>query len=134
MRLAEAIRKGAMQHPQWFGMFRGWRGDGATEELHTCALMAAHEGVYGELPAPFLAAMSEAEIEKHVLSELHAAFPQLKDAATAYTCPAGDRCNRHPAPPDRYHIDLRSMIVHLNDYHRWTRECIADWVESVERG
>jgi hypothetical protein len=24
-------------------------------------------------------------------------------------------------------------LYHLNDHHRWTREQIADWVESVER-
>ena len=30
---------------------------------------------------------------------------------------------------------LRASIIseHLNDRHRWTRERIADWVESVER-
>lgn len=27
-----------------------------------------------------------------------------------------------------------SVIVHLNDEHRWTREAIADWVETVEAG
>lgn len=26
-----------------------------------------------------------------------------------------------------------ALIVHLNDNHRWTRERIADWVETVER-
>lgn len=25
------------------------------------------------------------------------------------------------------------MVPHLNDDHRWTREQIADWVESIER-
>ncbi len=25
-----------------------------------------------------------------------------------------------------------STIVHLNDFHRWTREQIASWVESIE--
>jgi hypothetical protein len=24
------------------------------------------------------------------------------------------------------------LIAHLNDDHRWTRECIADWVETIE--
>lgn len=27
---------------------------------------------------------------------------------------------------------LTSMIPHLNDYHRWTREQIADWLESTD--
>jgi hypothetical protein len=26
-----------------------------------------------------------------------------------------------------------SLIVHLNDDHRWTREQIADWVETIEQ-
>jgi hypothetical protein len=26
------------------------------------------------------------------------------------------------------------LIVHLNDYRQWTREAIADWVETAERG
>jgi hypothetical protein len=25
-----------------------------------------------------------------------------------------------------------AMIVHLNDEHEWTREAIADWVETIE--
>lgn len=26
----------------------------------------------------------------------------------------------------------RQLITHLNDAHHWTREAIADWVESLE--
>jgi hypothetical protein len=25
------------------------------------------------------------------------------------------------------------LIFHLNDHHHWTREQIADWVETIER-
>lgn len=25
------------------------------------------------------------------------------------------------------------VSIHLNDWHRWTREQIADWVETIER-
>lgn len=28
--------------------------------------------------------------------------------------------------------DAADTIVHLNDHHRWTRNQIADWVETVE--
>lgn len=28
---------------------------------------------------------------------------------------------------------LDEMLVHLNDSHRWTREQIAAWVETIER-
>ena len=27
----------------------------------------------------------------------------------------------------------QSLITHLNDDHKWTREAIADWVEGIER-
>lgn len=29
-------------------------------------------------------------------------------------------------------VNFGQVIVHLNDSHRWTRERIADWVETVE--
>lgn len=31
-----------------------------------------------------------------------------------------------------YHGRVK-VVSHLNDDHRWTREAIADWVETVER-
>lgn len=27
---------------------------------------------------------------------------------------------------------IESIVVHLNDHHHWTRERIADWVETIE--
>lgn len=27
---------------------------------------------------------------------------------------------------------VHSIITHLNDSHRWTREAIADWVQTIE--
>lgn len=30
-------------------------------------------------------------------------------------------------------MTLSSAVIHLNDAHKWTREAIADWVETVER-
>lgn len=31
------------------------------------------------------------------------------------------------------HVDCTAVLVmHLNDVHRWTREAIADWIESIE--
>lgn len=34
-----------------------------------------------------------------------------------------------PVCADRISSDA---IAHLNDTHKWTRECIADWVETIE--
>lgn len=36
-----------------------------------------------------------------------------------------------PRVCDRKHNFLSSMIIHLNDHHKWSREQIADWVESL---
>lgn len=48
----------------------------------------------------------------------------------------------HPRPfPDDVIIDcksfpqggtIRDVIIHLNDIHRWTREQIADWLETLD--
>jgi hypothetical protein len=34
---------------------------------------------------------------------------------------------------DRVLLELGCVAVHLNDNHRWTREQIADWVETIEK-
>lgn len=28
--------------------------------------------------------------------------------------------------------DLQTVIIHLNDHHKWTREQIADWLETLD--
>lgn len=38
---------------------------------------------------------------------------------------------RCPACLEPHHV--RRIVAHLNNDHRWTRERIADWVESYER-
>jgi hypothetical protein len=37
-----------------------------------------------------------------------------------------------PACPFADHREVKYIIPHLNDQHRWTREQIADFVRSVE--
>ncbi len=37
-----------------------------------------------------------------------------------------------PCPACLGHATPRQIIAHLNNNHRWTREQIADWVESLE--
>lgn len=53
---------------------------------------------------------------------LRAAFPLL--AEVNVVCPA---CGRNQMT---LHV---GMIPHLNDFHNWTRERIADWVETIEQ-
>ena len=47
----------------------------------------------------------------------------LSDAKCPEHCHAAERDS---------HIPLKNIIFHLNDDHHWTREAIADWVESIE--
>jgi hypothetical protein len=31
-----------------------------------------------------------------------------------------------------FHCTLHQVITHLNDFHLWTRESIADWIDSLD--
>jgi hypothetical protein len=104
MRLSEAIRLGAMLHPQCFGTVRILRHDAGTPEFttHTCALGAAEEAGYS------------------LFAELCG-----QSLATLADCPIC--CDRFQS------WTVHGIVVHLNDDHHWTREAIADWVEAFER-
>lgn len=102
MKLSEAIRLGAMLHPQCFGSMNRWRdgGDlpsavGDDEVIATCALGAAEAAGY---PDTFSVSSSD------------------------MVCP---EC-------PQWTNGLEQVVAHLNDRHRWTRERIADWVATVE--
>jgi hypothetical protein len=42
------------------------------------------------------------------------------------------RCPVDGCAISRIDLSANNTISHLNDYHRWTREAIAQWVESIE--
>jgi hypothetical protein len=99
MRLSEAIRLGAMLHPQTFGAMCVAKLSG--EIVSTCALGAARS-----------AGLTKSELDR------------LMGVQSWYPCPASvGHCNSRR---------LTTIVVHLNDDHRWTREQIADWVATVE--
>jgi len=110
LRLSEAIRLGAMLKPQ---------GSGADSIRYrhvtaTCALGAACEAVgaeYREAGADLYGAVS-------------ARWPWVTRALEAL--PNGD-----PWPMYYTHRSVADAIYTLND-HGWTREQIADWVETLE--
>lgn len=103
MTLADAIRKGAMQRPQAreFMFSR-------TADVRSCALGAAYEGVYGTVDS---GPISQA-------GELCLAFPEL-NTAHVYCPTCGEGASLWYVVGD-----------HLNDSHGWTREAIADWLDS----
>lgn len=127
MSLPDAIRLGAMNAPQGYGRLLtiqrsltlqpGLEHPGVLIKRSTCALGAACDalGMLATPQFPYGPPTSDRAID-----ELEALYPQL--LTVDVPCPAcgdGDRI-------------LLSIIVHLNDDHRWTRERIADWVETLE--
>jgi hypothetical protein len=102
VKLSEAIRLGAMMRPQTRGRMRSLGG-------WTCALGAALDAV-GDLDAR----MPNAESIQRVVAKW----------------PIAASLVQHPA--NVYWSSMKSIIVDLNDEHKWTREQIASWVETVE--
>lgn len=102
MKLSEAIRLGAMATVQGFGA------DSIFSDDAPCALGAAR-----------LAAGIQQPSESIVFPELMRHWPVL---AKRTSCP---ECRKH----DEVAI---GTVWHLNDEHKWSRERIADWVESIE--
>jgi len=110
MQLCEAIRLGAMLRPQAFRQAFSYRGD---HVVGSCALAAAHEALGGSFsgcPTP--------------LAQFETLF------ATYVRSPC--RCTNIEGR--RFMGRLDGVITHLNDDDHWTREQIADWVETLESG
>ena len=80
----------------------------------TCAVGAALEAT-GNLN--LLEAIPCGQRLRH--SEFIMLFPISSEIIS---CPLGD-CNPN---------EIVQMIFHLNDWHHWTREQIADWLEPIE--
>jgi hypothetical protein len=130
MRLSEAMRLGAMLHPQGFGTLIcgvDTRGDRSTVR-QTCALgaawVASGGGMHEEIVTASFANPRGFATAGHtiLILEFPAAWRELLDVAAH--CPEF-RCHGKA-------ITLGAAIQHLNDDHRWTREQIADFVEPFE--
>ncbi len=101
---SEAIREGAKIRPQCQFFLNN--------DIGSCALGAGVEAIHSE-PLTRL---------PDTLVEL---YPYL--TTTESSCPG---CSESFAPVDRG--SLLWLITHLNDFHQWTRESIADWLEREE--
>lgn len=114
MKLSEAIRLGAMLKPQGFGGYFVYG--------KTCAMGAALDAI-GQLRTTYGHSADAPEVDfRHYRLALNAAFPLL--AMEPVACPRCGFATR----------GLVEAIQHLNDApHRWTREQIADWVETIEQ-
>lgn len=108
IKLSEAIRLGAMLHPQGFErLFDHSLSDGRV--MSSCAIGAALEAIGHSETSEYM------ELSK---------FPTAWSMLPVSECPA---ClnNSHAGT-------ILSTIAHINDTHRWTREDIGRWVATVE--
>lgn len=62
------------------------------------------------------------DVDEIILNELYERFPDIK--ATWATCPACEEDNVE------YYSYLDSVIIHINDIHKWERSAIADWLDD----
>ncbi len=101
--LSQAIRLGSTFHPQAFSQLV----NKSNGQMRTCALGAALEAI-GKLD------------ERDPDQQLRNRFGN--DVTELVECPL---C-------EGYRYNLLGLVAHLNDEHRWTRERIADWLETYE--
>lgn len=107
MKLSEAIRLGAMMREQgFFSLFDGGR---------SCALGAAMEAFGIDCGADSLKAA-------RLLTHFYDTLTILTHRVTLPCC-----CN-----PNVREARVSTVIQHMNDSHKLTREQIADWVETIE--
>lgn len=107
MKLSEAIRLGAMLKPQAHREF-------LTTEGASCALGAALDAVGG------LSSISS-------FHDIAARWPWTRGKAVRCPSCAAGAAAIHTSPDD-----ILDNVVILNDVHGWTREQVADWVETIE--
>ena len=108
MRLSEAIREGSKHTEQAFGDYQDGYG--------TCALGAAMDA-FGVRLSNWRAV---AQWEQDYLLPVPINGCPL-------SCGATDR-----GDDEGPIVDIGDAVIHLNDVHRWTREQIADYVQTQE--
>ena len=118
MKLSEAIRLGAMLKPQAFGALS------STDQTGTCAMGAAIQAIGSPMRA-LRDGEASTNGRRSTGTPLVADVPQ--DWQNTYDA-------KDPVCPEcaGIKVNVLAAITHLNDTHRWTRERIADWVETLE--
>lgn len=116
MRFSEAIRLGSMLRPQFFGRAIGRLPDGT---IATCANGAALEAAGAALW--FVEDGGCVRVNDGPTDEP----PWGHFAGLEESCPI-------PGCMVEACSTIAGIAGHLNDDHRWTREQIADWAESLE--
>lgn len=80
--------------------------------------MAGNQPKYGTPP------ISSGSDSVSIEGALKEAIPGLENAKVPNGCPAcvNDQRQRH----------VTDAVIHLNDVHKWTREEIADWLDTLD--
>jgi len=102
-----------MDHPQAFGALL--RPDGARCVMGSAALAVGIPCAVTDFGTPL---WEVSAFDREAAEAMWRVWPILKDWAT---CPG---CG--------FQGDLGNIAAHLNDGHLWTREQIADWVQTIE--
>ncbi len=141
MELSNAISKGAALRTQAIGSLVGAPHGGSPDIPATCVLGAALEGVG-------LLTISEVNHVLHTFkftlgrepcdqsaaadwsSELSSTFPILEEHVAWSDLPCGCPDLKGGTEKD---TSVHGVLIHLNDFHKWRRELIAQWVRSIER-
>ncbi len=122
MRLSEAIRLGSMMKPQAFGVVYG------PDNQSTCALGAAIDAI----GCPWTVFHEGCEVSTG-RSRGPAKAGAIGILSPREWWPFLQALHQCPACKERAEwLYGMEVIAHLNDWHEWTRERIADFVEAEE--
>jgi len=117
MLLSQAMRSGARMHPQFRGGYGGYLADGTRA---TCAFAAAVEAAGLPLGPPY---GSVRPLRGTAPAAYSVEVPEEEWAVLFFSVPCPE-CGEVK--------QVQYIVPNLNDDHGWTRERIADWVESIE--
>ena len=126
--MAAAVRRGAAHGKQTRGQYFNFRFRSGKQLVDSCAVGAAMLG---------MARLSSVTVdEKHVVGRLEAGKfrSQYRIFETRHLCPGQMtrwQCFNGQSTECVGEPNLFTMITHLNDFHCWTREEIADWLDAL---
>lgn len=121
MSLSEAIMLGSVKHPQKFG---GNYDRDSSGVVATCGLVAAVDAL----------GLIDPAIKKKKLLIVDKVFPIVSEKVSG--CPVCGKATVETGGAfftQTIQLDrVGTVVMHLNDDHRWTRPQQAEWVKSIE--
>lgn len=121
-------------------VIRGMHGDEdcnwCDSAVYSLSVIAKHANNGQQAPMPFWKSSPFADFGAVSISK-EAPVHQGQDESRrlsqeAWGLPGAHELLRYPCPCYATDAHLRTIIIHLNDDHKWTREAIADWLDSID--